>query len=97
METMHEIAREAINQVPPECRVLPEHTEVIARNADALLSLTPELINGFYETVYGHAPTAAIFHEGERPMREESLTNWWSAPSVDRSTRTTGPGCRWSA
>ena len=52
METMHEIAREAINQVPPECRVLPEHTEVIARNADALLSLTPELINGFYETVY---------------------------------------------
>lgn len=77
METMHEIARGAINQVPPECRVLPEHTEVIARNADALLSLTPELINGFYETVYGHAPTAAIFHEGERPMREESLTNWW--------------------
>ena len=78
METMHEIAEEAISQVPAQCRVLPEHTDVIQRHADALMTLGPEVVQGFYDTLYGHGPTAAVFVEGERPMREQTLVTWWT-------------------
>jgi hypothetical protein len=74
---MHEIARAAINQTPPTCRVTAEHAAVIAQNADALVAFGPEIATGFYDTLYDHSPTAKIFREGERPMREQTLTGWW--------------------
>lgn len=71
------IARAAIDQTPPQCRVTPEHVAAIARHSDALLALGPEIVQGFYDTLYAHEPTAAVFADGERPMREESLAHWW--------------------
>lgn len=77
MDSMHEIARAAINQTPPTCRVTAEHAAVIAQNADALVAFGPEIAEGFYDTLYDHGPTAKIFREGERPMREQTLISWW--------------------
>jgi hypothetical protein len=74
---MHEIARVAIEQTPPTCRMTAELAAVIAANADALIAFGPEITKGFYDTLYGHEPTAMIFHEGERPMLEKTLTGWW--------------------
>ncbi len=31
----------------------------------------------FYDTLFAHNRTAAVFHEGERPIREESLIGWY--------------------
>lgn len=77
MESMHEIAQAAIDQTPPQCRVLPEHGEIIARHADALLALEPQVVKAFYDVLFEHHPTAAVFKPGERPMREDTLSNWW--------------------
>jgi hypothetical protein len=72
-----EIAREALQQMPPETRLRPEDKEVIARHKDTLLSWTPELVQAFYDTLFAHPPTKAVFREGERPDREETLEGWW--------------------
>jgi len=77
MDSMHGIARTAIAQTPPVCRVTPEHAAVITANADALVAMGPEIVEAFYDTLYGHSPTARIFTEGERPMREQTLLGWW--------------------
>ncbi|MFV0451192.1 MAG: protoglobin domain-containing protein [Propioniciclava sp.] len=78
MDKMQDIADAAINETPPTCRVTPAQAELIARNADALLPLGPEIVQGFYDTLFAHPPTAAVFSDGERPMREETLALWWS-------------------
>ncbi len=36
-----------------------------------------EIIAIFYDTLFAHPRTAAVFKEGERPMREEDLTTWY--------------------
>ena len=37
----------------------------------------PAVAVAFYDTLFAHNRTAAVFHEGERPIREESLTRWY--------------------
>jgi hypothetical protein len=77
MEAMHRVAQTAIEMAPPACRIRPEDADVIARNNDHLASIGGEIVQGFYDTVFGHGPTAAVFKDGERGMREESLEDWW--------------------
>jgi len=72
-----EIAREALQQMPPETRLRPEDAAVIARHKEILLSWIPELVQGFYDALFAHTPTRKIFHEGERPAREQTLRDWW--------------------
>jgi truncated hemoglobin YjbI len=74
---MADIAREARDQMPPETSFRPEDSEVIVANRDFLLSLEPYVVAKFYDTLLAHPITAAIFHEGERPMREKTLSDWW--------------------
>ena len=73
-----EIAREALQQMPPETRLRPEDAAVIARHKEILLSWIPELVQGFYDALFAHTPTRKIFHEGERPAREKTLVDWWT-------------------
>jgi hypothetical protein len=72
-----EVARAAIGQMPPETRFRPEDAQAIARHRALLLSWTEELVQKFYDTLFAHPPTRAVFREGERPEREETLRNWW--------------------
>ena len=73
-----EIAREALQQMPPQTRLRPEDAAVIARHKELLLSWIPELVQGFYDALFAHTPTRKIFHEGERPAREQTLVDWWT-------------------
>ena len=77
MSKILEIAREALQQMPPQTRLRPEDEAVIARHKELLLSWTPELVQGFYDTLFAHTPTQSVFHEGERPAREKTLVDWW--------------------
>ncbi|WP_117236585.1 protoglobin domain-containing protein [Thermus sediminis] len=77
MSKILEIAGEALEQMPPETRFRPEDEEVIARHRETLLSWTPELVQAFYDTLFAHPPTKAVFREGERPDREKTLEGWW--------------------
>ncbi len=77
MTKLWQIAAEALEQMPPETRFRPEDEEVIQRHKENLLAWTPELVKAFYDTLFAHAPTKAVFREGERPDREKTLEEWW--------------------
>lgn len=77
MDTMHEIARTAIGHMPPVSRFREEDATALAHHRGMLLSWQGELVEGFYETVYAHPPTAGVFRDGERAERELTLAKWW--------------------
>lgn len=74
---MHVIAREAMALLPPPCRLRPQDVGAIEDHAEYLLGLGPLLVQGFYDTLYAHPPTAEILGPQERATREETLTAWW--------------------
>jgi len=76
-KNMLQIARAAIDQMPPACRFTSRDGEVIRAHEQFLLALEPELITLFYDTLFGHPPTAEVFIDGERPAREQTLAGWW--------------------
>lgn len=49
----------------------------LARNRQWLLSLEDEITTTFYDSLYAHAATAAVFVDGERAAREQTLRGWW--------------------
>lgn len=77
VERMYEIARLAFDQMPPAVRFRESDALVIKRHQEALLALEPEVLKGFYDTLYAHPATGKVFVEGERPDREATLSNWW--------------------
>lgn len=77
MDTMHEIAQRAIEMMPPPTRFRSADAAVITKHKDTLFSLEAEIVKAFFDTLYAHGPTRAVFMEGERPIRERTLANWW--------------------
>ncbi len=69
----HEVAKKAIGDMPPATRFRAQDAKVIKAHAELILPLAGELITGFYDMLYAHEPTRAVFEEGERPKREKSL------------------------
>jgi Protoglobin len=74
---MPQIARSAIDQMPPACRFSARDGQVILAHQEFLLALEPQMIELFYDTLFEHPPTAAVFFDGERPDRESTLSGWW--------------------
>jgi len=77
MTKMNVIAKTAIDQMPPASRFNQEDAITIDKYTEALLSWGPELVQEFYDTVFEHEATKTVFRDGERPMREKSLTDFW--------------------
>jgi phytoene dehydrogenase-like protein len=77
VETMYEVARAAFAQIPPACRFQDADAQIIQAYREPLLALEAEMVKAFYDTVYDHQATHAIFVEGERAAREVTLSNWW--------------------
>ena len=77
MDTMRQIEQLAREQLPPACRFMPEDASVIRDHQELLLALEPDVVKAFYDTLYAHGPTAAVFVHGERPDREVTLSQWW--------------------
>jgi len=72
----HEVAKKAIGDMPPETRFRPEDAEVIKAHAELILPLAGEFVKGFYDVLFAHEPTRAVFAEGERAEREKSLSEF---------------------
>jgi hypothetical protein len=77
MESMHELARRAIEQMPPQVRFRPEDAKIIQGQKEVLLLLEGDVVKGFYDTLYAHPPTSKVFVDGERPDREMTLLHWY--------------------
>ncbi len=77
MNIISELRQRVISEVPPEWRFRAEDAQILAKHKTFLLSMTEDLVKGFYDSLFMHAPTKAIFHDGERPEREASLKQWW--------------------
>ena len=61
-------------------------TGVSQADFDTLKSAEPEasqwigeITKAFYDTLFAHTRTANVFHDGERPARESTLTAWYLA------------------
>ncbi len=67
------VAKKAIEDMPPATRFGPEDAAVIAEHREVLAGLKEAFVRGFYDTLFAHPPTAAVFKEGERPVREGTL------------------------
>ena len=50
--------------------------DVLAAEADTIKTWAPDLVNVFYDTLYGIEETTAVFHEGERAKVEATLQQW---------------------
>ncbi|MGF1646372.1 MAG: protoglobin domain-containing protein [Kineosporiaceae bacterium] len=77
MRTAHDMAAQAMAQMPQQFRFTATDAQVLARYRSVLLSLESAFVKGFYDIAFGHPATAAVFQEGERPMREQTLAEWW--------------------
>lgn len=77
VDVMHEVARAAFAQIPPACRFRESDAKIIRDYREPLMGLEADVVKAFYDTLYGHQATSAIFIEGERPDRELTLSNWW--------------------
>lgn len=74
---LQDMRRSILAQLPTETRFTAEHARVIQRHQALLRGWTDDLVRGFYDTLYTHEPTRAIFEPGERPAREQTLVDWW--------------------
>jgi hypothetical protein len=77
MSSLSAITQQIIKQMPPQARFRPEDAQVITGRRDLLLGLEDGLVAGFYDTLFAHGETRAIFSDSERPDREQTLRNWW--------------------
>lgn len=77
MQTMHDLAQAAMDDMPPESRLRPTDSAQIERHKQTLLALEPQVVQAFYDTLYAHGPTSEVFVEGERGDREKTLSHWW--------------------
>lgn len=77
MQEFITIARTAIEMMPPQERFSEADRDLITANQSVLLPMGEDIVQSFYNTLFAHGPTAAVFHEGERPAREQTLRDFW--------------------
>lgn len=73
----NDVAAKTLTQLPAESRFSAEDAKVIGQNAEVLLGLVDGLMQEFYDSLFGHPPTKAVFRDGERPAREQTFRHWW--------------------
>jgi hypothetical protein len=88
MTYITELTAQIMHELLPATVVTDADRAVIAANKDFLLSLEDTLVATFYDSLFAHPPTAAVFQDGERPAREQTLRDWWqrtvAAPLDDK-------------
>lgn len=75
--SLTDIANGIIAQMPPSTRFNDQDARLLFSHRKLLLSLESKLVQGFYDTLFAHPPTRAIFSDHERPAREQTLRTWW--------------------
>lgn len=77
MSTLSELTTMILAQMPPQGRFREEDADAIQAHKTLLLSMEDKLVQGFYDALFAHPATSAVFSEDERPAREETLRQWW--------------------
>lgn len=78
LEHLQAMRQSILDLMPAQSRFTDRDSAVLDQHKDMMLSWTPDIVKGFYDMLYAHAPTAEIFHEGERPKVEKTLVDWWN-------------------
>lgn len=71
------VVKTVLDEIPPSIRFGEGDAQVIMKYSRDLEGITDEVVRGFYDLLFSHPATAAVFREGERPAREETLRDWW--------------------
>jgi len=71
------VVKTVLDEIPPSIRFGERDAQVIMKYSRDLEGITDEVVRGFYDLLFSHPATAAVFREGERPAREETLRDWW--------------------
>ncbi len=53
-----------------------EDWDILAQEVATIQQWAPDLVDAFYDTLYGIEETKSVFHEGERPKVEDTLKSW---------------------
>ena len=77
MSSLSELTHKIIDQMPPTTRFQAADAQLLTKHKELLLSLEPKLVAIFYDTLFAHATTRAIFTADERSAREDTLRHWW--------------------
>lgn len=73
---LKEVTQHILDQLPIETKLNDTDIAIIHSHKDFLSGIADDIVKDFYDTLFSHKPTAAVFHEGERPTREKSLKDW---------------------
>ena len=73
---LKDVTLQILAQLPDETKMTDYDIESIKKNKDFLFSKADFIVTDFYDTLFTNPATAAVFHEGERPIREKSLKDW---------------------
>lgn len=74
---LERMQREILDEMVPVAVTSAADAAALADHRDLLLGMEDDLVKGFYDTLYDHGATAAVFGEGERADRERTLRHWW--------------------
>lgn len=72
-----QLQAEILSEMVPASVLNANDAAAIARHTDLLLALEDRLVSSFYDELYAHQPTAAVFDLDERDAREATLRSWW--------------------
>ena len=72
-----DIANGIMAQMPPSTRFNEQDAQLLFSYRKPLLSLESKMVQGFYDTLFAHPPTRAIFSDHERSAREQTFRTWW--------------------
>lgn len=66
-----------LDEMLPSSSFTDADAATLAAHRQLLLDFGDDLVEGFYDTLYHHDRTAAVFEPGERAAREQTLRQWW--------------------
>ena len=72
-----ELTETILDQLPPTSRFDEKDAALVLSHQQLLLGLESELVQGFYDTIYAHAPLRAVLASDDRSAREATLRQWW--------------------
>ena len=74
---LHEMVDSILAQLVPAALPQGHDLQALVDHRDWLLAQEDALVALFYDTLYDYPATAAVFVDGERVAREQTLRNWW--------------------
>ncbi|HHM05037.1 MAG TPA: hypothetical protein ENJ19_04750 [Gammaproteobacteria bacterium] len=69
-------AKDLFDIISPLVAYNEKDWDVLAGEAGQISTWVPDLVDVFYNTLYGHDSTKTIFQDGERPKLEKTLQDW---------------------